>query len=142
MALDYTLMDNVFKVILFDGVCNLCNSSVNFIIDRDTKNEFRFAALQSEVGQRLLSSMPAASLKDFDSVVLIEGDRIYKKSTAALRIARSLKGIWSWLYIFILIPRFLRDPIYNLIANNRYRWFGKKDSCRIPTAELRSRFLE
>jgi len=142
MTLDYTVMDGISKVILFDGVCNICNSSVNFIIDRDPKKEFRFAALQSETGQRLLSSIPATSLQDFDSVVLIEGDRVYKKSTAALRIARRLPGIWSWLYIFIIIPKFLRDPVYDLIANNRYRWFGKKDSCRIPTPELRSRFLD
>jgi len=127
-------------IVLFDGVCNLCSGSVQFILKRDKKNVFQFASLQSNPGQELLKkfNLPADT---FNSFVLVEGENIYTRSTAALRIARNLNG-WKWLYAFRIVPKFIRDAIYNLIAKNRYRWFGKKDECWIPTPELRAKFLE
>ena len=127
-------------IVLFDGVCNLCSGSVQFILKRDKNNLFQFASLQSKPGQEYLKkfNLPADT---FNSFVLVEGDNIYTRSTAALRIARNLKG-WKWLYGFRIVPKFIRDAVYNLIAKNRYRWFGKKDECWIPTPELKSRFLE
>ncbi|MEQ8909059.1 MAG: thiol-disulfide oxidoreductase DCC family protein [Vicingaceae bacterium] len=132
------------KLILFDGVCNLCNGAVNFIIDRDPNKVFLFAPLQAEESKEILNTNPKASshdLNEMNSILLIENEKIYQKSTAALRIAKSLSGLWPILYSFIIIPRFLRDPIYAFIAQNRYRWFGKKESCRLPTDDLKSRFL-
>ena len=128
------------KIILFDGVCNLCNSSVNFIIDRDKKNVFKFAALQSDTGRDILNKF-SLSTDEFHSVILIDDDKYYKGSTAALKIAKELGLFWGLLYAFIIIPTPARDFFYNIIANNRYRWFGKKDSCRIPTPELKEKFL-
>jgi len=132
---------NQGAVILFDGVCNLCNGSVNFIIDRDKEAYFKFASLQSAEGTELLAShqLPADKL---DSIVLVEGARYYQRSTAALRIARKLRGLWPLLYAFIIIPPFIRNLVYDFIAKNRYRWFGRADSCRMPTPELKNRFLE
>ena len=126
-------------LVLFDGVCNVCNASVTFIIDRDPAGRFQFASLQSAVGQEVLRRLgrPAA---DFDSVILVENGRFYEKSDAALRIARHLRG-WRWAWIFRFIPKFLRNLLYNLIARNRYRWFGRRETCRVPTAEERERFL-
>jgi predicted DCC family thiol-disulfide oxidoreductase YuxK len=126
--------------ILFDGVCNFCNASINFVIDRDSKGIFKFATLQSEIGQELLKKY---SLKqnDFDSIILEKEGKIYQKSDAALEIARNLDGLWQIFYVFKIIPSFLRNPIYDLIAKNRYRIFGKTDACRIPTPELKARFL-
>lgn len=126
--------------ILFDGVCNFCNASINFIIDRDSKGIFKFAALQSEVGQELLKKN-GLKTSDFDSIVAIEGDKVYQKSDAALEIARRMDGIWKIFYVFKIIPAFLRDPVYDLVARNRYRIFGRTDACRIPTPELKARFL-
>ena len=128
------------SILLFDGICNFCNGSVNFIIDHDPQKHFRFASLQSEGGQELLRKFNLPT-EDFDSLVLVEGERYFKKSTAGLRIARSLTGLWPLLYALIIIPTPLRDLGYNLIAKNRYKWFGKADSCRMPTPELRERFL-
>ena len=127
-------------IILFDGVCNLCNGAVTFVIKRDPKDRFRFAALQSEIGEELIHKH---GLKDkgLDSIVLIEGEKAFVKSSAALRIARKLSGIWPLLYIFNILPRFLRDPFYDLIARNRYAWYGKRESCMIPTPELRAKFI-
>ena len=127
-------------IILFDGVCNFCNSSVNFIIDRDTTNYFKFGALQSDEGQTLLKKHNQ-STDSFDTLILIEDDTLYTRSTAALRIAKKLSGLWPLFYVFIIIPKFLRDPIYNLIAKNRYKMFGKKDTCRFPTPQERAKFL-
>ena len=126
--------------ILFDGVCNFCNASINFMIDKDIKGIFKFAALQSEVGQELLKKFRLKT-SDFDSIVAIEGDKVYQKSDAALEIARKMDGIWKIFYAFKIIPAFLRNPIYDLIARNRYRFFGRTDACRIPTPELKARFL-
>jgi predicted DCC family thiol-disulfide oxidoreductase YuxK len=127
-------------IILFDGVCNFCNASVNFIIDRDKKGIFQFAALQSEIGQEILRKN-GLNATTFDSIILINDKKVYQKSDAALEIARNLDGFWKIFYIFKIIPPFLRNSIYDLIAKNRYRFFGKSDTCRIPTPELRTRFL-
>ena len=131
---------NNHKIILFDGVCNLCNSSVNFIIDRDKKNIFKFAALQSESGQKLLDKF-GLNQNDFDSVVLVDENKFYSKSTAALRIVKEFPSLWKALYVFIVIPVPIRNFFYDLIAKNRYRWFGKKDSCRMPSPELKNKFI-
>jgi predicted DCC family thiol-disulfide oxidoreductase YuxK len=128
------------KIILFDGVCNLCNSAINFVIKKDKKNVFRFAALQSEIGQELTSKFNIDTNKG-DSIILIDGDKHYEKSSAALRIARQLSGAYPLLYGFIILPKFIRNTVYDYIARNRYKWFGKKESCMIPTEELKSKFL-
>ena len=127
-------------VILFDGVCNFCNSSVNLIIKKDKKNIFRFAPLQSEIGGQLTKHYGIDPVKT-DSIVYIEDGKAYVKSTAALKIARHMKGMYSLLYGFIALPKFMRDPFYNLVAKNRYKWFGKKDSCMVPTPEIRQKFI-
>lgn len=127
-------------VVIFDGVCNFCNSSVNFIIRHDKKKYFRFTAIQSETGQRLMQQYNLQSF-NLQTVILIEDDKFYTHSAAALRIARHLSGGWVLFYPFIFLPAFLRDIPYKLIAANRYRWFGKKEECLIPTADVRERFL-
>ena len=128
------------KIILFDGVCNLCNSSVNFIIDHDKENVFKFASLQSEAGQELLNKFNL-NTKDFDSIIYVENDKYFEQSTAVLRIVKSFPGLWKLLFVFIIVPPFIRNFLYNIIANNRYKWFGKKDLCRVPTPELKEKFL-
>jgi predicted DCC family thiol-disulfide oxidoreductase YuxK len=130
-----------FNIILFDGVCNFCNSSVNFVIDKDRQKKFKFAALQSEVAKDLLTYLNMSYLGDYDSVILIKNNKVYKKSSAALEISLDLNGFWRWLIVFKIFPRFIRDLLYDLIAKNRYRWFGKTDTCRIPDPELKDRFL-
>ena len=132
--------DPIGSIILFDGVCNLCNNSVQFIIRRDPKATFRFAALQSKIGQQLLKSS-GLSTESFDSIILIKNGKVLQRSSAALEIAKGLTGLWPCLYGFKIIPSFIRDPLYNLVANNRYRFFGRKDHCMIPTPELKSRFV-
>ena len=129
-----------FNIILFDGVCNLCNSSVNLIIDHDKKNDFRFASLQSEAGQDLLKKFHL-NVKDFDSIILIENGKHYQRSSAVLKIVKKFPGLWKLLYLFIIVPKPLRDFVYDNIADNRYKWFGKKESCRVPTPELKEKFL-
>lgn len=130
------------KIILFDGVCNLCNKAVNFIIERDKDDVFRFASLQSEVGQKLVSER-GIDTENMDSMVLIEpGVAYYQRSTAALEISKDLSGAYSMLGYFSFIPEGFRDSIYNLVAKNRYKWFGKKDACMIPTPELKAKFLD
>ncbi|WP_274307575.1 thiol-disulfide oxidoreductase DCC family protein [Solibacillus daqui] len=127
------------RIILFDGECSFCDASVQFILTRDTKAVFQFAALQSEIGQALLKKFQVPV--DIDSLVLLEGECYYLKSTAALRIARQLAGLWKLMFGVILVPRPLRDAVYSYFAKNRYRWFGKKEACMLPTVEQRSRFL-
>jgi predicted DCC family thiol-disulfide oxidoreductase YuxK len=130
------------KIILFDGVCNLCNNAINFIIERDKKDIFRFASLQSELGKRLVSER-GIDPEVLDTIYLIEpGVVYYEKSTAALKIAKELSGGYSLMQYFQYLPKFLRDGVYNLVASNRYSWFGKKESCMIPTPELKAKFLE
>ncbi|ADY53437.1 thiol-disulfide oxidoreductase DCC [Pseudopedobacter saltans DSM 12145] len=128
------------SVILFDGVCNLCNSFVQFVIKHDKKERFMFASLQSDFAQKTLVNSFVASQK-LSTVVLLEDRKTYSKSTAALRVLKKLNGLWPLLYVFIILPTFIRDAVYNLIAKNRYKWFGKKDSCMMPSPELRRRFL-
>ena len=128
-------------VLLFDGVCNLCNGTVQFVIKRDPRAKFRFAALQSEAGQALLKKFQLQQ-DDYDSFVFVEGERFYLRSTAALKVLKGLRGLWPLLYGFMIIPRPIRDFFYNWIAKNRYRWFGKKDQCMIPTPDLQKRFLK
>jgi predicted DCC family thiol-disulfide oxidoreductase YuxK len=128
------------KIILFDGVCNLCSGTVSFVIKRDSKDIFRFASLQSETGENLTAKYGIDTAK-VDSIILIDEGAVYIKFTAALRIARSLPGAYPLLYCFIIIPRFFRDWIYEGIARKRYAWFGKKESCMVPTPELKSKFL-
>jgi predicted DCC family thiol-disulfide oxidoreductase YuxK len=128
------------KIILFDGVCNLCNSAVLFVIKRDTKDQFRFAALQSEIGQSLAKKHQLDTTQ-VDSIVLIMKDRVFIKSSAALHISRYLSGAYPLLFLFIIIPSFIRNWVYDYVAKNRYRWYGKKDQCMIPTKELKSKFL-
>lgn len=123
-------------------MCNLCNGTVQFILDRDPSSHFHFASLQSDRGKALLVEHGITpSEGDPDSVFLIEDGRIFDRSTAALRIARHLTLPWSLARVFLLVPAFLRDPFYKLIARNRYRWFGKTNECRIPTPALRARML-
>ncbi|HEY6954669.1 MAG TPA: thiol-disulfide oxidoreductase DCC family protein [Flavisolibacter sp.] len=131
---------NENPIILFDGVCNFCNGSVNLVLKYDKSGIFRFAALQSEAGQKLLQryDLPSA---EFDSFVLIDNGKVYKKSEAALRVMNKLPWYWKELQILRIIPTPFRDAIYDFIARNRYKWFGKKDQCMIPTPEMRSRFL-
>ncbi len=128
-------------VILFDGVCNLCNAAVIFFIERDKKNVFRFASLQSAFGQSVLQKFHL-SANTFNSFILFKNGKVYTKSTAALLVAKELSGGWPLLYAFIIVPRFIRDAVYNLIARNRYKWFGKKKECWIPSPALQSKFIE
>ena len=127
-------------VILFDGVCNFCNGAVNFVIKRDKKGIIKFAPLQSDVAMKLLTEYNL-STQDMRSFVFIEKNQVYTRSTAALRVCRYLDNLWPLLYGFIIVPRFLRNGIYDLIAKNRYKWFGQKTTCMIPTPEVQSRFL-
>ena len=131
---------NMSAIILFDGICNFCNGSVNFIIERDRGGYFKFAPLQSEIGQKLLNEYGVDTTVT-DSIVLIEDGKAYVRTTAALRIARKLSGVWRWFYSFIIVPRFVRDVFYKLFAKYRYKMFGKQNACMMPTPEIRSRFL-
>jgi predicted DCC family thiol-disulfide oxidoreductase YuxK len=127
-------------IILFDGVCNLCNGAVQFIIRHDKKDQFLFASLQSNEGQKLLAkyNFPVDELNSF---ILIDNGKAYTRSTGALKVFKKLNGSLPLLYGFIILPKFIRDGVYNLIAKNRYKWFGKKDECMIPTPALKARFL-
>ena len=139
-------------VVLFDGTCNFCDGAVHFVIDHERGRTLKFAAIQSDEGGALLDRAGtaeqarvlregASGAGDPDTMVVVEGDRLYTYSTAALRIARHLRWPWRWLGIFVIVPRPLRDAVYRWFARNRYRWFGKSESCRVPTPELRARFL-
>jgi predicted DCC family thiol-disulfide oxidoreductase YuxK len=128
-------------LILFDGVCNFCDDAVNFIIKRDKKNIFIFAALQSKAGREILLKNKLDT-EDLYTMVVVKDGKLFRKSNASLLITRHLPFPWPFLYIFKLVPFFIRDFFYDLFAKNRYRFFGKKESCMIPTAEVRSRFLD
>lgn len=127
-------------IILFDGVCNFCNSAVNFTLKRNAKANIRFAPLQGEAGQRILQQyhLPA---DDMQSFIFIEDGRVYKRSTAALKVCRHLRGLWPLCYGFMIVPGCIRDGIYNWIAKNRYTWFGVKETCMIPTPDMKARFI-
>jgi predicted DCC family thiol-disulfide oxidoreductase YuxK len=133
-------MERNHPIVLFDGVCNLCSGSVQFILKRDPQARFRFASLQSEAGRSLMTEH-GLNPDALSSVVVIEDGRAFQESSAALRIARHLPGAWKLLRVFAVIPRPIRDAVYRLIARNRYRWFGKTEACWLPTPELRARFL-
>ena len=129
------------KIILFDGVCNLCSSAVQYVIEHDKKDVFRFTALQSDLGQDILKHI-GIDAKQIDSIVMYDpGVAYYYKSTAAIEIAKHFGGVFHMGTIFKIVPRFLRDGIYDYIARNRYKWYGKKESCMIPTPELKSKFI-
>ena len=131
------------KIILFDGVCNLCNSTVNFIIVRDITDQFKFASLQSEYGKKELIRL-GLSLTDFSTIILIEGNKVYLKSTAILKIYKELKG-YKWTKYFLKLPPSLMDYLYMFISKNRYSFFGKNEdnnSCLLPTLELENKFLD
>ena len=127
-------------VLLFDGVCNLCNASVNFVIDRDPHAVFRFAALQSDEAKPLLRQV-GLDEDHLESLVLIEDGKAYTSSTAALRVAGRLPGLWPLLHVLLLVPKPVRDLVYDWVARHRYRWFGQRESCRMPTPDLQARFL-
>ncbi|MBQ0148299.1 MAG: thiol-disulfide oxidoreductase DCC family protein [Flavobacteriaceae bacterium] len=129
------------KIIFFDGVCNLCNSTVQFIIENDSQNKFHFSSLQSNFGQKFLEENNLKT-ENFDSIILLENNEVYQKSDAAIKIASHLDSPYNYLMLFSILPKFIRDFFYSIVAKNRYRIFGKKESCWIPTAELRSKFLE
>jgi predicted DCC family thiol-disulfide oxidoreductase YuxK len=127
-------------IILFDGICNFCNSSVQFIIKRDPTGYFKFASLQSETGQQLLKQYGVK--KEIDSLIVIEKQNVYIKSSAALQICRKLTGLWRFFSVLRVFPPIVRDYLYDIVAKNRYNWFGKRDSCMLPTAEMKKRFLD
>jgi predicted DCC family thiol-disulfide oxidoreductase YuxK len=131
----------VNATILFDGVCNLCNGFVQFVIARDPGARFRFAALQSAAAASLLRDAGMTGPLP-DSIVLVEGARVHFRSDAALRILRRLRFPWPLAYGVVIVPRFIRDRVYDLIAARRYRWFGRRESCMLPTADLKRRFLD
>ncbi len=126
------------RIIFFDGVCNLCNGAVNFVIERDPHELFKLAPLQSDVANKYLGH---ERVKNLDSIVLYEEGKMYEKSTAALKIAKKLKGAWFLLYAFIVIPPFIRNFFYDIIAKNRYKWFGERETCRLPSPDEKKRFL-
>lgn len=132
---------NSKKIILFDGVCNLCNSSIQKVIENDDKNIFQFASLQSDFGQEFLKKKQFSQEK-FNSMILIDGEKFYTQSDAALRIGKELKGIYKISKYLLWIPKFIRNTVYNFISKNRYNWFGKKESCWLPTPELKQKFIQ
>lgn len=130
------------KIILFDGVCNFCNASVRFIMKRDEKDVFRFASLESELGQKLTSER-GINTSEIDSIILIDpGNAYYIKSTAALEISKALSGLYPALSLFLILPEGFRNVIYDYVARNRYKWFGKSETCPMPTSEEQSKFLD
>ena len=131
------------SLILFDGVCNICNSSVNFILKRDTKNTFLYTSLQSDVAKKLLLQYRIKIIKNnWDSVLLIQHNKVFDKSTAVLLILKNLSFPYNLSIVFMVIPKFIRDFFYDRIAKNRYRWFGKKETCMVPTKENLNKFLD
>jgi predicted DCC family thiol-disulfide oxidoreductase YuxK len=132
-------LENQPYIVIFDGLCNLCNGAVQFIIRHDKKNRFVFASLQSEVAKKLLNEIQVPS--SLETIVLIKGHKHFQKSDAVLEIAKNLSGFWPMVHGFKIIPRFLRDVLYNCVAKNRYTWFGKQNSCTSPSPEIRNKFL-
>jgi len=134
-------MNTTKRILLFDGVCNLCNGIVQFIIKRDPEGKIKFASLQSEIGKKLLIERGLPS-KEFDSFVYIKDENYFLKSSAGLHVLKDLDGAWQIFYPLIILPRPLRDFVYDLNARSRYKIFGKRDKCMIPTPDLKERFLE
>lgn len=129
------------KLILFDGVCNLCNNSVQFVIKKDQQNDYLFAPLQSDIGQQIIKAFNIDTAKT-DSILLYTNGKLYSKSTAALKVAATLGFPTSILSVFLIVPAFIRNWVYDFIAKNRYKWYGKKEACMIPTPELKAKFLK
>ena len=129
------------SVIFFDGVCNLCNRSVDFIIRRDTSRIFKYASLQSEFARKELTER-GEDIESMRTIILLKDDQIYTRSSAILEIVRHLRFPWPALYVFKIVPRFIRDWLYNLISKNRYQWFGIREVCRVPTPEERALFMD
>ena len=129
----------VNNIILFDGVCNFCDRSVQFIIKRDRTALYKFTAIQSDAGQEIITKLNVPP--DIDSLILVENDNCYYQSSAALRISKNLHGGWNLLYFLLIVPKPIRDYVYGIVAKNRYKWFGKKDHCMLPSSEIRNRFL-
>ena len=127
-------------LLLFDGVCNLCNSAVQFVIKNDKKKQFHFSSLQSDAAKEILLQFGETNL-DLDSIILIIDEKKYSKSSAVLRVAKQLGGFYSIGIIFYIIPKFIRDKVYDFVAKNRYKWYGKRESCMLPSKELKNRFL-
>ena len=128
------------QIILFDGICNLCCRSVSFVIRHDPYQIFRFTTLQSEAGKKILTAN-GLEQKNLQTFILLQNGKVFTRSTAALLVAKQLTGPVKLLYTFIILPYFLRDPVYNLIAANRFRWFGKRSDCLVPTPDIQNRFL-
>lgn len=133
-------MENDQPIILFDGVCNFCNGVVNFLIKQDKEKKLRFAALQSEAGKKILVQygFPVHYRQSF---IFINKSKASRKSTAALKLFNQLPWYWKWMQIFWIVPKFLRDAVYEFVSKHRYEWFGKKNQCMVPTADTKSRFL-
>lgn len=135
------MKNNLYQPLLFfDGICNLCNSSVQTIIKKDRHQKFKFASIQSDAAKEILLQFDNFN-SDIDSIILINNNQIYYKSSAILRVCKILGGVYSFLIIFWLIPKPIRDWMYDFVAKNRYRWFGKRESCMLPSVELKDRFL-
>ncbi len=134
-------MSSDLPIVLFDGVCNYCNGLINSIIRQDRKKIFRFAALQSDAGQMLLRERNLPT-DQFESFILLDKNKVYKKSTAALKLYNKLPWYWKWTQLFWIFPKFFRDWVYSIIAKNRYKWFGKREECMIPSPDVRQRFLD
>lgn len=128
------------SIVLFDGVCNLCNGAVQFILQRDRKEQFLFASLQSDAAKEIMLHFDR-DISELSTIYLVKDKKLYDKSTAALLIANQLNGFWPVLTVFLIIPKFIRDPIYTFIAKNRYKWFGKKEQCMVPDKGWKKRFL-
>ncbi len=128
------------RILFFDGVCNLCNGTVQWVIRQDSQQAIQFAALQSETAKLKLSAL-GIDLQKLESLVFLEDGVVYTHSDAALRLARALGSPWSWVGMFVFVPKFIRDAVYRFIAKNRYAWFGKQESCMMPTPDLKKRFL-
>jgi predicted DCC family thiol-disulfide oxidoreductase YuxK len=135
------MLKKAHKILLFDGVCNLCSGSVLFVIKRDAKKEIRYAAIQSKQGKMLLQQYHIEEAY-LGSLIFIENGKPYFKSTGALRLCKYLKGLWPLVHLFIIVPPFIRNAVYDFVAKNRYQWFGKKETCMVPTVELKSLFLD
>ena len=133
-------MKDEHAIVLFDGVCNFCNRRVNFIIRNDKRDHFRFAALQSEIGKKILVENKFPENYS-DSFILVENGKIHQRTSAVIRISKHLRFPWPMFYAFIIVPPFIRDIIYKIIAKNRYKWWGKREACMIPTAEVKNKFL-
>lgn len=129
------------KILLFDGVCNLCNNSVQFVLKNDKKKETYFASLQSEVGQQILTNQ-GLSTQQLDSIIYYRNGKVWQQSTAALYLLKDMGGLWSLLFPLILIPAFIRNAVYNWVAKNRYKWFGQSDACMLPLPQYQKRFID